>query len=301
MLPILRNPPSTLAITTLPTNSRLGWLALQQKGLLGNFWNTNAMTVLHRTTLIADLEKNVTISRYEPGELHPPHRDQHSRISIVLSGSLCEYGQDGAINMQPGDILIKSYRALHEDRFGQNGAVVAAIEFTDDDPLDARVDPELLHRRSDGFAFQHAAAMLEAAYVGDMQAVSAAGCDLITACLDSHGRRRIPPPWLLRLREEIEENGLALTDVATRARDAGVHPVHASRLFRQCFGKSITEHSRTYSIRRAIPLISRCDLSLSHAALLSGFYDQSHMNRAFRRVLGRTPQAIRSLLNATTG
>ena len=36
------------------------------------------------------------------------------------------------------------------------------------------------------------------------------------------------------------------------------------------------------------------DLSLAQIATQAGFCDQSHMNRAFRRIVGRTPGKIRA-------
>jgi methylphosphotriester-DNA--protein-cysteine methyltransferase len=144
--------------------------------------------------------------------------------------------------------------------------------------------------------FHHAVALVEAAYAGASDMALAAGLDLLTACLDESGNARRPPPWLKHLKEEIEFAGLTGVDVAARARAGGVHPTHASRLFRQCFGVSMTEHARAHSIRRVLPLIARPEMSLSQAALEAGFYDQSHMNRVFNRVLGKTPSAMRGLL-----
>lgn len=249
-----------------------------------------------RTTYVANVDHKVSVAQYCPGEHHKQHCDPYSRVSILLAGSLCEEGHNGPISMQPGDILLKSNRAVHEDRFGEAGAVLASIEFKDAGAFECTAGSGLAHGRAGRFAFPQAVTLLEAAYAGDATGAGIAGTDLLAACTSDDGCRRRPPPWLSILKEEIADLGLAGIDVAARARSCGVHPVHASRLFRQCFGLSITEHARDHNIRRALPIIARTNLSLSQAALDAGFYDQSHMNRTFQRVLGRTPQNVRRLL-----
>ncbi|MEM9234393.1 MAG: helix-turn-helix domain-containing protein, partial [Pseudomonadota bacterium] len=85
---------------------------------------------------------------------------------------------------------------------------------------------------------------------------------------------------------------------AAAARAAGVHPVHASRLFARHYGQSVTSFAQHQAVRRAMNLLTDRARSLSMVAMETGFYDQSHMSRVFRRVLGRTPLAVRRCLPA---
>ena len=41
-------------------------------------------------------------------------------------------------------------------------------------------------------------------------------------------------------------------------------------------------------------MLERADLGLADIAAATGFCDQSHMNRGFREVMGRTPAQVRS-------
>lgn len=243
--------------------------------------------------LLAAPHHAVSVSRYAPGERHRAHRDRYPRISFVLRGGYREESRPGAIRMTPGDVLLKSHRALHEDQFGSDGAIVASIEFLTDDPFDAAPHAPEWHRRSDGFALRHAAGLLEAALAGDSAGVATAGNDLIATRPDDIAERRPPPAWLRHLKEELETVSQAQVDVRARAIAAGVHPVHASRLFRQCYAMSISDHARAQGVRRALALMTR-EAALSDVAVAAGFYDQSHMNRVFRRVIGRTPGAQRA-------
>lgn len=257
--------------------------------------------MLRKKVFMSAPDLRVAVCQYAPGELQRPHTDRYSRVSFLLRGSCREDGYAGSIRLRPGDILLKSNRAKHEDRFGDNGAHVAAIEFLDNDPFIGAPDSALWRRRADAFALRHATAFLEAAQAGDRHGASVAGVDLVTASIHDEPRMRRPPAWLEQLKLELEECGLASVDVAACARRAGVHPAHASRLFRRCYGTSITEHAQAHGIRRAMGALAQPDLSLSDVALAAGFYDQSHMSRAFRHMLGRTPAMQRALLAAAIG
>jgi AraC family transcriptional regulator len=254
--------------------------------------------VRRRRELASGPGLKVAVCIFAPGERHPAHTDAHSRISLLLEGGFREDSRRGSIRMAPGHVLLKSRRARHADQFGEGGARLATIEFTADDPFDAVGERNLWRQRTDAFAMRHAAAFLEAAHAGDLPGARSAGVDLLAAGGEEPGARPAPR-WLGRLRQELESSPLARVDVTARARDAGVHPAHASRLFRRCFSVSLTDFARAQGVRRALGLLARGSVALSDVALEAGFYDQSHMCRAFRRVMGRAPAACRSLFAAT--
>jgi AraC family transcriptional regulator len=195
--------------------------------------------------------------------------------------------------MGPGDVLLKSRRTLHEDVFGDDGAVLLALEFLDEEHA---FEPCLWRRRRDAYALRHACALLDAALAGDCEAVGAAGADLLAPSPPQ--QRRMPPAWLEHLRCELEQSALSTVSIAAHARAAGAHVSHVSRLFRRCYGASITEHAQAHSVRRAIGPLARPEIPLREVALEAGFYDQSHMTRVFRRITGRTPGAHRALMAA---
>jgi transcriptional regulator GlxA family with amidase domain len=58
-------------------------------------------------------------------------------------------------------------------------------------------------------------------------------------------------------------------------------------------GESLQELAARVRVERAARLLRESDEPLSAIAIEAGFCDQSHMNRTFRRVLGRLPTAVR--------
>jgi AraC-like DNA-binding protein len=88
-----------------------------------------------------------------------------------------------------------------------------------------------------------------------------------------------------RLLEGRADEPLALDDLA---REAGWSPGHLIKEFRR--GLGLTPHAYLLQVRveHARRRIAE-GCSLVDAALASGFADQSHLNRQFKRVLGVTP------------
>lgn len=244
------------------------------------------------TILVSTPRIAVRVCRYAPGERHKRHTDQFSRISYLLQGAFTEDVRSGSALMGPGEVLVKSSAAEHENQFGPQGAVLVALEFLDDDPI-AGGGAAFWRKRVDAGAMRIASAFMEAGVAGDGAGAEIAGADFIAA--NDDGAERDAPTWLRHLSNDLAEAGLAAINVAERAREVGVHPAHASRLFRRCYGASITEYAQAHSVRRAVTHLLGA-APLSEIALNAGFYDQAHMNRVFRRVLGRTPAAQRSLM-----
>jgi len=55
-----------------------------------------------------------------------------------------------------------------------------------------------------------------------------------------------------------------------------------------------SEALRRRRVAAAAILLEGADAGLADVAAQTGFCDQSHMNRAFKRLIGRTPAAIRA-------
>lgn len=77
------------------------------------------------------------------------------------------------------------------------------------------------------------------------------------------------------------------------ARALELHPAWLARAYRAWRGEGLAETARRRRVERAVLLLRGGGAPLASVALDSGFCDQSHMNRAFRAVLGRTPAQVR--------
>ncbi|MDX1393465.1 MAG: AraC family transcriptional regulator [Gemmatimonadota bacterium] len=101
-------------------------------------------------------------------------------------------------------------------------------------------------------------------------------------------------PALVLLREGYRQR-LGLAELAAHAE---VHPSHFARSFRTHVGMTAGEYLRRIRVSAAVEALGNRDADLARVAYASGFADQSHMGRCFRRYLGRTPAGVQARLRA---
>lgn len=104
------------------------------------------------------------------------------------------------------------------------------------------------------------------------------------------------PPWLGHVVDRLHSDFQQTLAMTALAAEAGVHPVHLARVFRQFRGCNAGEYVQRLRIQSACRQLSHADQPLSDIAIACGFADQSHMTRVFKRITGTTPAAFRDLL-----
>ncbi|MDT4897619.1 MAG: AraC family transcriptional regulator [Acidobacteriota bacterium] len=107
-----------------------------------------------------------------------------------------------------------------------------------------------------------------------------------------------PPYWLKQARDIIHEQFSIHLSLDPIAREVGVHPVHLARMFRKHYRCTVGEYVRRMRVENACRKMVTTQTPLIEIALASGFSDQSHFTRIFKRLKGLTPAEYRAEFNA---
>jgi AraC family transcriptional regulator len=103
------------------------------------------------------------------------------------------------------------------------------------------------------------------------------------------------PRWLEPVKEILHEKfGDPLT-ISWIAEEVGVHPVYLGSAFRRYCGCGVGDYIRQLRVGYASRELTNSDSSLVEIGQASGFADQSHFSRTFKRLMGMTPARYRSL------
>lgn len=111
---------------------------------------------------------------------------------------------------------------------------------------------------------------------------------------DSKGKKA--PAWAKELKEMIQDQmdtnmSLSLQQVSDVLE---INPAYLSREFSKYFENlSFGDYIRKLRIEKAINLIENTAYSLTEIAYLTGFSDQSHFNRIFKKQTGQNPSLYR--------
>ncbi|HTZ34011.1 MAG TPA: AraC family transcriptional regulator [Methylomirabilota bacterium] len=120
--------------------------------------------------------------------------------------------------------------------------------------------------------------------------------ELLGAVACRSERCTMAPFWLRRVQDKVRTEFRHRLTMDSLALEAGVHPVHLSRVFRRCTGMGIGEFVHRLRVREACERMMDRQLSLADLSCELGFADQSHFARTFRNMTGYSPGAFRAML-----
>jgi AraC family transcriptional regulator len=114
--------------------------------------------------------------------------------------------------------------------------------------------------------------------------------DLVSRHLDIvRDRSSARPRWLGLLLDYLDDTFEQEWSLRNMAAEMGVHPVYLCRIFSEHFDCTLGEYIRKQRVLRAWQLLAIGDAPVAEIAFGSGFADQSHFTRAFKKQFGITP------------
>lgn len=236
------------------------------------------------------------------GRRLPEHSHELAFFSLLIDGSYSESFGRQSFSYKPFTILWHPSGISHRDEIGQKGGRFLSVEITKVglETLSGFADvPPDFHERGTPLVWLACRLLHE---FRNWQTCSELVAEGIT--LEMLGRsarrgavkRKKEPTWLRRVTERLDSEFRYGTPTVDLAEEAGVHPVHLSSVFRKFRGETIGEYVQMRRVEYACEALKEKDRALADIAVDSGFSDQSHFTRVFRRFTGVTPGAFRKSL-----
>jgi AraC-like DNA-binding protein len=108
------------------------------------------------------------------------------------------------------------------------------------------------------------------------------------------GSKKKIPAWAQELKDIIQDHIDANLSLKELSKGLDINPSYLSREFSRYFeNMSFGEYIRKQRIEKAIELMQQHAYSLTEIAYLTGFSDQSHFTRIFKKHTGQNPSAYR--------
>jgi AraC-like DNA-binding protein len=106
------------------------------------------------------------------------------------------------------------------------------------------------------------------------------------------------PAWAVEIKEMIQDQIDTNLTLKELSKSLKVHPAYLSREFSKYFENlSFGDYIRKQRIEKAIELMQTKKYSLTDIAYLTGFSDQSHFTRIFKKHTGKNPSLFRKSLS----
>ena len=229
---------------------------------------------------------------HPPGQRIDAHGHDWPGLTIYRMGAYEELADDGVSMALDGpSVVFQPAGAAHADVIGAAGLETLSMTFDPSwIPTDVRhVLPERTHWRPGGELAVEARRLADVWLASsDDEILRAATAQFLIAMFTRQGTPA-EPRWVRDVDAALDGQSPTL-EIAARVQR---HPAWLARAYRAWRGEGMSETVRRRRVERATGKLRASTAQLADIAAECGFCDQSHMNRAFRAVLGRTPLDVR--------
>lgn len=205
---------------------------------------------------------------------------KHYVISVVMHGMAAVCLEDREMMCYRGDVFIIPPYAVHSVRQGKNTRLLsmcigtAFIEDNDLETIEESIQDLLKDAAAQGIfgreQEERLLASVQAVYTFRDNARKEMDADIKTLIdrITSHPEQELP--------------------IETLAADIYVSKYYLIRKFKNCIGMTPHQFCIQNRIRKSQGMLNE-EMTISGIAAEMGFYDQSHFDRAFRRIVGISP------------
>lgn len=242
-----------------------------------------------------------TEATYAPGVKLSPHSHDFIYFRYVLAGNFTEKFGKNEVLSKPATMWFRSTDEIHSNHFHTKSRCLS-INFK----------PRQFERLSNNEKFLKDTKIIatknithlftrlyrEIQEVDEFSELTIEGLmlEIIAETLRQSSKRnfRTPPLWLEQIKEKLNEEFRENLTIETLARLADVHPTHLVGEFRRYFKMTIGDYVRQKRVEFARNELISSNIPISEIALDSGFFDQSHFTRVFKKTIGMTPAVYRN-------
>ena len=243
----------------------------------------------------------ITRSSYHPRYYLNWHSHANPSLTLNLKGGTIDQRKKETRTIEAGDLVLHRPEELHKNSFFSKDSRHFCIEFEPDwfkkfqipESFDSRsfciTDPDLKVKM----------VTILGEFVNSYETKQLATETLLLNCIAKLNGQKIsnhPPDWIKSLRELLHDeynSDLSLTYLAKRI---NVHPVTISKYFTRYFKTSIGDYIRKIRIGKSLFHLSNKSIAINSIAIDTGFVDNAHFTRTFKKYTGLTPSAYRQFL-----
>lgn len=233
----------------------------------------------------------------------PAHSHELAFFTLLLDGSYAEtYGRK-SFSYRPLTVWWHPSGVFHKDAVGREGGRFFTVEI---EPKGLENLAQVAKIPGDFFEKNTSLVWLACRLFHEFknwQSCSELVAEGITLEMLAHSARKTVvtekrfPLWLARVVEKLNDEFTENLSTGELAAQANVHPVHLAAVFRQFYGETMGEHVQKLRVARASEMLLDKKIPLAEIAYATGFADQSHFTRIFKRCVGITPGAFRHSLD----
>lgn len=229
------------------------------------------------------------------------HTHENAYLAFVLKGGCVERRKNESVECDPGKLLFYSCEEPHLNHSYQPDTRIFNVELNNrwlqSMDLGAVIGNGIVTVISPDQKFLLLKIFREYRLMDHCSSlnIETMAIDLLTSISQHKNSASDIPKWAIQLKEVLHDRwteNLSLKELSEILR---IHPVTISRYFPKYFKCTLCDYIRKIRIDKSLNLIRSGGEKLTDIAFASGFADQSHFIRAFKKVTGLLPNEYRNL------
>lgn len=238
---------------------------------------------------------------YSPDVRLSPHSHDFIYFRYVLAGTFTEYVSKGEFLSKPSTMMFRSSDETHSNHFHtKTRCLTIKLKSRQFEKISNNQkmlkDTTILSSKNMTRLFTGLYRELYSVDEFSEMTVEGLMLEIVAETFRQSVKRTFGnlPRWLVQTKENLDEGFRQNVTIETLANIAGVHPTHLVGEFRRHFKTTIGDYVRQRRIEFARKKLIHSNIPISEIALASGFFDQSHFTRVFKKVTGMTPAVYRT-------
>ena len=238
---------------------------------------------------------------YLPERLKIPHHiHQKGQMCIVLEGAYLEEARGQQTLLEPGTILFRPPKEVHRNRVGSSKVRTLLVDLEPErlGSLEISKLPAYPIHFSPGILWNSLGA-IESELESNM---GTEGVILLTIAranrLLGRSHNQKSPEWLEQALKIIRTCYTEKIRLSTLAREVKIHPVTLATVFRRHYHTTVEKCILRLRLDRARQMLLETPMPISEISCATGFYDQSHFGREFKREFSVSPESSGAAANS---
>lgn len=241
----------------------------------------------------------LTTSNYLGKTTLPLHYHKNPYFCFVLNGCYTEQFLKKQLNCSKGDVVFHPSKTEHRNNFGNMDGSCFNIEFSEnwaEKIACSNLNLTQIESSSEFNVRWIASKILnEFNQYDSLSQLMIEGLATELLVIFSRGKQINDsyPFYLRKIALYINEQYHTSPKLSELANLVQVSPEHLVREFKKAFHVTIGDYIRAVRINKACTMLKNTKKEIAEIAFDTGFTDQSHFNRVFRKTMGITPLSYR--------